>query len=143
MKLFLKFVLAVAIGITLALAGVWQLLRATPGEWSHALRIGPFETNALITPFVASVVALGLNEAAYMAEIVRAGILSVDQGQVDVLSEIPASRRKVRSNTDDVIPEVLENRSQFQRHQHFVFDDKDLSRHKISESSGLKGLFTG
>jgi polar amino acid transport system permease protein len=46
-------------------------------------RIGPFDTNALITPFVASVIALGLNEAAYMAEIVRAGILSVDHGQVD------------------------------------------------------------
>ncbi|NNM63759.1 MAG: amino acid ABC transporter permease [Burkholderiales bacterium] len=43
--------------------------------------IGPFETNAVLTPFVASVVALGLNEAAYMSEVVRAGIISVDQGQ--------------------------------------------------------------
>ncbi len=32
--------------------------------------------NALITPFVAALLGLGLNEAAYMAEIVRAGILS-------------------------------------------------------------------
>ena len=38
--------------------------------------LGPFDTNALITPFVASVVALGLNEAATWREIVRAGILS-------------------------------------------------------------------
>ncbi|GAB2902817.1 amino acid ABC transporter permease [Paralcaligenes sp. KSB-10] len=45
--------------------------------------IGPFDTNAIMTPFVASVVALGLNEAAYMAEIVRAGILSVDRGQYE------------------------------------------------------------
>ena len=43
--------------------------------------IGPFNTNAVLTPFVASVIALGLNEAAYMAEIVRAGILAVDRGQ--------------------------------------------------------------
>lgn len=42
-----------------------------------------FSTNALITPFVASVLALGLNEAAYMAEIVRSGILAVDRGQID------------------------------------------------------------
>lgn len=42
-----------------------------------------FDTNALITPLVASVLALGLNEAAYMSEIVRSGILSVDRGQVD------------------------------------------------------------
>jgi polar amino acid transport system permease protein len=38
-------------------------------------------TNSLITPFVASLLALALNEGAYMAEIVRSGILSVDQGQ--------------------------------------------------------------
>jgi polar amino acid transport system permease protein len=43
--------------------------------------IGPWDTNALLTPFVASVVALGLNEGAYMAEVVRAGILTVDRGQ--------------------------------------------------------------
>ncbi len=55
-------------------------------------RIGPFDTNALITPFVASVIALGLNEAAYMAEIVRAGILSVDQGQADASQALGMSR---------------------------------------------------
>ncbi len=54
--------------------------------------IGPFSTNALVTPFVASVIALGLNEAAYMAEIVRAGILSVDQGQVDASLALGMSR---------------------------------------------------
>ena len=36
--------------------------------------------HALITPFVAGMLALGLNEGAYMAEIVRAGIISVDGG---------------------------------------------------------------
>jgi polar amino acid transport system permease protein len=40
-------------------------------------------TNSVVTPFVASILALGLNEAAYMGEIFRAGILSVDRGQVD------------------------------------------------------------
>jgi polar amino acid transport system permease protein len=33
------------------------------------------------TPFFAAFVALALNEAAYMAEIIRAGLLSVDPGQ--------------------------------------------------------------
>jgi|SRR5579871_802515 len=37
--------------------------------------------NTLITPFVAANLGLGLCEGAYMAEIVRAGILSVDPGQ--------------------------------------------------------------
>src|SRR3954451_14629507 len=40
-------------------------------------------SNVLITPFVAAALALGLNEGAYMAEIVRSGLLSVDRGEVD------------------------------------------------------------
>jgi polar amino acid transport system permease protein len=40
-----------------------------------------FDANNVVTPFIAAVLALGLNEGAYMAEIVRAGILSVDEGQ--------------------------------------------------------------
>ena len=40
-----------------------------------------WDTNTLITPFAAAILGLGLNEAAYMAEIVRAGIGSVDMGQ--------------------------------------------------------------
>lgn len=38
-------------------------------------------TNALITPLAAALLGLGLNEGAYMAEIVRSGLLSVDPGQ--------------------------------------------------------------
>ncbi|WP_245771244.1 amino acid ABC transporter permease [Actinacidiphila guanduensis] len=40
-------------------------------------------TVAVITPFVAALLGLGLNEGAYMAEIVRAGIQSVDEGQTE------------------------------------------------------------
>jgi polar amino acid transport system permease protein len=40
-------------------------------------------TANLLTIFVAAVLALALNEAAYMAEIVRGGILAVDEGQVE------------------------------------------------------------
>ena len=38
---------------------------------------------SFMTPFMAAFLGLSLNEGAYMAEIVRAGILSVDEGQVD------------------------------------------------------------
>jgi polar amino acid transport system permease protein len=40
-------------------------------------------TNVLITPVMAAVLGLGLNEGAYMSEIVRAGLQSVDSGQTD------------------------------------------------------------
>ncbi|MCF2531528.1 amino acid ABC transporter permease [Yinghuangia soli] len=41
------------------------------------------DTNDLLTPAVAALLALGLNEAAYASEIVRAGIQSVDPGQTE------------------------------------------------------------
>lgn len=45
-------------------------------------------TNTLITPFMAAVIGLALHEAAYMAEIIRAGISSVDTGQVHAARSI-------------------------------------------------------
>jgi len=42
---------------------------------------GDWSTNAVITPVTAAIVGLTLVESAYMAEIIRAGVLSVDIGQ--------------------------------------------------------------
>ena len=43
---------------------------------------------SFMTPFMAALLGLSLNEGAYMAEIVRAGILSVDKGQVDAAQSL-------------------------------------------------------
>ncbi|WP_052958117.1 amino acid ABC transporter permease [Aquamicrobium sp. LC103] len=45
-----------------------------PTLWSQ-------DTNVLVTPFVAAIIGLGFHKAAYMSEIIRAGLLSVDDGQ--------------------------------------------------------------
>lgn len=45
-------------------------------------------TNAVLTTFVASCLALGLNESAYMAEIVRGGIIGVDKGQSEAATAL-------------------------------------------------------
>ncbi|WP_336216432.1 amino acid ABC transporter permease [Nonomuraea sp. LPB2021202275-12-8] len=45
-------------------------------------------TDILMTPMVAALLALGLNEAAYASEIVRAGILGVDRGQIEAASSL-------------------------------------------------------
>jgi polar amino acid transport system permease protein len=52
------------------------------------------DTNALLSPFVACLVALGLNQAAYMGEIIRGGILSVQAGQVEAAVALGMTRTK-------------------------------------------------
>ena len=49
-------------------------------------------TNTLIAPFMAAVLGLGFNEAAYMAEIVRAGIISVEHGQTEAAQALGMTR---------------------------------------------------
>nr|BFD93233.1 amino acid ABC transporter permease [Kitasatospora sp. Xyl93] len=56
-----------------------------PEFWSE-------QTNVLIPTFVAALLGLGLNEAAYMAEIVRGGIQSVDEGQSEASHALGMSR---------------------------------------------------
>ncbi|MGH3444956.1 MAG: amino acid ABC transporter permease [Nocardioidaceae bacterium] len=51
-----------------------------------------FQTQKLITVFLAAVLGLALNEAAYMAEIVRAGILSIESGQTEAAQSLGMSR---------------------------------------------------
>nr|WP_245572631.1 amino acid ABC transporter permease [Actinokineospora enzanensis] len=47
-----------------------------------------FSANDLLSFFVVAVLGLSLNEAAYAAEIVRSGIISVDQGQLEAASAL-------------------------------------------------------
>lgn len=51
-----------------------------------------WETNAVITGFVASVIALSLNESGYMAEIIRAGLMSISPGQAEATKALGFSR---------------------------------------------------
>jgi His/Glu/Gln/Arg/opine family amino acid ABC transporter permease subunit len=92
--------LGAVFGTALAVAkesGAWALrmgantyvwfFRATPTllqllfVWNALPQVVPALKDDWYTPFIAALVALSLNEAAYMAEIARAGLLSVDDGQ--------------------------------------------------------------
>ncbi|MGM7669806.1 amino acid ABC transporter permease [Microbacterium sp. A93] len=64
-----------------------------------------WSTNDLITPLTAAIIGLSLHEAAYMAEIIRAGILSVDQGQHDASAAMGFSRW--HSFTRIVLPQAM------------------------------------
>ncbi len=51
--------------------------------------------NSVITPFVAALLGFGLNEGAYMSEIVRAGIIAVDEGQTVAAQSLGMSRLQI------------------------------------------------
>lgn len=51
--------------------------------------------NALITPFTAAVLALSLHEGAYMAEIVRSGIMSIERGQREAAEALSMTPGKI------------------------------------------------
>lgn len=56
-----------------------------PGVWS-------VRTVDVMTPFVAALLGLGINQGAYTSEVARAGILSVDLGQHEAAQSIGMSR---------------------------------------------------
>jgi polar amino acid transport system permease protein len=61
--------------------------------------------NEFMTPFMAALLGLGLNEGAYMAEIVRGGILSVDEGQTEAAHALGMSQRKTMGRI--VLPQAM------------------------------------
>ncbi|MGX7823850.1 amino acid ABC transporter permease [Actinokineospora sp. 24-640] len=64
-----------------------------------------WDTNMLITQFTAALLGLGLNEAAYMAEIVRGGIQSVDEGQTEAAGALGMTRGRVLRRI--VLPQAM------------------------------------
>jgi polar amino acid transport system permease protein len=65
----------------------WAFISALYPTIDLGIPFGPsfihINANDFITLFLAGTLALGLNEGAYMAEIVRAGIISVEEGQTE------------------------------------------------------------
>ena len=54
--------------------------------------LGSARTSDVMTPFLAALLGLGINEGAYMAEIVRAGISAVDEGQTEAAQALGMGR---------------------------------------------------
>ncbi|MBB5936896.1 amino acid ABC transporter permease [Streptomyces zagrosensis] len=72
------------------------------------INLGPIyqdEWSDFMTPFLAALLGLGLNEAAYMAEICRAGIQSVDEGQTEASHALGMSHTKTLRRV--VLPQAM------------------------------------
>ena len=87
----------------------WGFIAALYPTLSLGIPLGPqfvhFSANSVITPFVAGMLALGLNEGAYMAEIVRAGIISVEEGQTEAAQSLGMTRLQTMRRI--VLPQAM------------------------------------
>lgn len=63
------------------------------------------EMTDVMTPFLAALLGLGLNEGAYMAEIVEAGIQSVDEGQTEAPHALGMTQAKTMRRV--VLPQAM------------------------------------
>jgi polar amino acid transport system permease protein len=88
---------------------LWYNIAALYPRFSIGIPFGPtfahFNAGSVITPFVAGMLALGLNEGAYMAEIVRAGIISVPEGQVAAAQSL--GMRRLLTMRRIVLPQAM------------------------------------
>ena len=71
--------------------------------WGPAL--AHIDANTLIAPLTAGILALGLNEGAYMAEIVRSGFISVDVGQTEAAQALGMTRLQTMRRI--VLPQAM------------------------------------
>ncbi|MBA3809505.1 MAG: amino acid ABC transporter permease [Solirubrobacterales bacterium] len=87
----------------------WYNIAALYPKIALGIPFGPAfihpDANTLITAFRAAILGLGLNEGAYMAEIVRAGIISVDEGQTDAAQSLGMTR--VQTLRRIVLPQAM------------------------------------
>jgi polar amino acid transport system permease protein len=87
----------------------WSFIALLYRYPSLGIPFGPqfvyFDANLLIPVFVGAVLGLGLNEAAYMSEIVRAGILSVDIGQTEAAESLGMTRLLIMRRI--VLPQAM------------------------------------
>jgi len=114
----LAFIFAAILGLLLAIlrmAGGWsgrlafgyiELVRGTPAlTLLFLIYFGLVPLGIVLNAFPAAVVALGLNGAAYLAEIYRAGIQAVEPGQREAAQMIGLRRGQVMRHV--VLPQAL------------------------------------
>ena len=94
--------MSVAVGVIIGLfVGIARICRVKPLEWLAAVYVDffrgtpllvqiflvyfalPVLTGQRIDPYIAAIGACGINSGAYVAEIFRAGIQSIDEGQME------------------------------------------------------------
>jgi len=87
----------------------WGALSALYQHLSLGVPFGPelltFKTTSVFTPFIAATLGLGINEGAYLSEIVRSGLASVDPGQAEAAGALGMSKGQILRRI--VLPQAM------------------------------------
>ncbi|MCZ0701757.1 polar amino acid transport system permease protein [Natronobacillus azotifigens] len=115
-------ILGFILGTLLALCKISsiRLLRAIAGSYTSIFRGTPLILQLMlfhyavpqltgydITPFMSAILAFGLNSAAYVSEIIRAGIQAVDKGQTEAAKALGVPYREMM--IDIILPQAMKN----------------------------------
>ena len=116
----LAVVIGILIGMVIAMCNLsrHKLLRIVGGIYTDVIRGTPSVTQLMIIYFVifASVhldkwiiaaIAFGVNSGAYVSEIIRAGIMSIDKGQMEAGRSLGLNAFQTMSHI--VIPQAIKN----------------------------------
>ena len=116
----LAVVIGILIGMVIAMCNLsrHKLLRIVGGIYTDVIRGTPSVTQLMIIYFVifASVhldkwiiaaIAFGVNSGAYVSEIIRAGIMSIDKGQTEAGRSLGLNAFQTMSHI--VIPQAIKN----------------------------------
>lgn len=82
-----------------------HLISSAFGLPADSLTFLTIDINAFSSTIIMGIIGLGLSEAAYMAEIARAGLLSVDKGQTEAAQAIGMSPGKIMRRI--VLPQAM------------------------------------
>ncbi|HEY5821931.1 MAG TPA: amino acid ABC transporter permease [Propionibacteriaceae bacterium] len=90
-------------GLSFGVPFDWKIIEwlGLSGDW----RFLTVDANKLFGGLVGGIIGLAASEAAYMAEIARAGILSVDKGQMEAAQALGMSRSKAMRRV--VLPQAM------------------------------------
>lgn len=87
----------------------WYNIAAFIPHVSLGVPFGPTffsaDVNQLVSPLVAAFLGLGLNEGAYMSEIIRAGIISIENGQMEAALALGMTKGQAMRRI--IIPQAL------------------------------------
>lgn len=88
---------------------IWFNLASLYPRLGLGIPFGPVfisaSSNTIIATYTAALLGLGLHEAAYMAEIIRAGVISVDDGQHDAAAALGMSKGQAMRRV--VLPQAM------------------------------------